>query len=185
MAKRAALIVASLLAVAAFAAAGITTALILVGNDIFGPSAHALNQAQVRQELAEQRSTSSSSPSSTRPASPGRHHGTPSVSPATAEPTAKSFSSGTVYATCSAEQVQLTGWSPVPGYEIQSVSPGPATSASVRFSSGGSGQLVTVQCAGGQPSFAATENAAGDDNHGGGGTPGGGSGRGGGGGGDG
>jgi uncharacterized membrane protein YgcG len=177
MAKRAALIVATLLAVALFAAAGIAAALVLLGNDIFGPSVHALSQARVRQELAEQRSTpSSASPTSSLP---GHRHSTPSVSPssAAAEPTAKSFIGGTVYASCSAGQVLLTHRIPAPGYAIESVSPGPATSASVRFSSGGTDELVTVTCAGGQPSFAAaTENAADNDNHGGGGGPAGGNG---------
>jgi hypothetical protein len=160
MRTRTALIAAIWLAGVVLAAASVTAALVFLGSRVFATSGHALSQAQVRRELAERQSAGPAGPT---PAAPGPSRA-PSPAAAATTATAKTFSGGTVFASCSAGQVTVTQRIPAQGFEIDGVSPGPAATASVRFTSGSTEVLVTVTCPAGRPRFTSSV----DDHHGGG-----------------
>jgi hypothetical protein len=147
------------------AGAGVTTALVAAGSGIFGPGVRPLTQAQVRQELA----ATGSVPASAAGAPGGQASAGSPGAAATGAPSARTFSGGTVFASCTAGQVMLMQRIPAQGYEIDGVSPGPGGSAWVRFKSGGTELVVTVTCAGNRPRFATSAEAPGADlEHGGG-----------------
>ena len=160
MQTRTALIAAIWLAGVVLAAASVTAALVFLGDRVFATSGHVLSQAQVRRALTEHQSATPPGPTS---AAPGPS-GTPSPAAAATTATAKTFSGGTVFASCSAGQVTLTQRIPAQGFQIDGVSPGPAATASVRFTSGSTEVLVTVTCSAGHPRFTSSV----DDHHGGG-----------------
>ncbi|HEY7145678.1 MAG TPA: hypothetical protein VH637_15660 [Streptosporangiaceae bacterium] len=164
MSKRAAALAAVWLAAVLLATAGVTAVLIVAGNRVFGPGVTALSQAQVSRDLAKHRAAQTASPSG--PASPPARS---SSAPAGPAPKARSFTGGTVFASCAAGLVTLTQRIPAQGYQIEHVSPGPAATASVTFETGTTEQHVTVTCAAGQPRFSSsTEVPGGGDDHGGG-----------------
>ena len=189
------------LAGAALAAVGVTAALSLLGAGILGGGGgQVLTQADVQQELAQQVPASPTLPSPALTTSRPGH----ALSPSSSRPPAQSVfhaAGGTILASCSAGQVTLTHLIPAQGYQTDSDSRGPASSAWVKFQNGGTEQTVTVTCAGDHPRLVTAPGAGptggggGDhgggsgDDHGGGGsgrsTGGGGSGGGGGGGGSG
>jgi hypothetical protein len=179
MSRRIALVAAMALAAAVFAVIGATAALNLLGNGVFGPGGKPLTQADVRRALA-QPVAASPSPASSAPATPRRRHSaTPRPSPV---PGVFASSGGTVNAYCLAGQVTLTSWSPALGYQADGASPGPGTSAWVKFKASGTEVTVTATCTGGgRPQFVPSADdrggggGGGGDDHGGGG---GGSGRG-------
>jgi uncharacterized membrane protein YgcG len=169
---------ATWLAAAVLAAYGVTQVVSFLGTDLFGTSTRPRTQAEVLQALADQPSPA---PSSSAPSAGPSH----SVSPAPLSRRAFPHAGGTVFATCSAGLAKIT-WNVASGYQADGNQPGPAKSAWVRFSSGPSGQQVTVTCPAGTPQQAVTNvgHDAGDDHgggRGGGGSGGGGSGSGGGG----
>jgi uncharacterized membrane protein YgcG len=175
MRSRAALLAAMWLAAVVLATVGVTAVLILVGGHMFGPSVHSISQAQVSQELARHRAAAGRARPAPGPAT------SPVPSPATTPAaTARTYSAGTVFASCSAGLATLTQRIPAQGYQIDEVSAGPAATASVRFSSGQSRLLVTVSCRQGQPVFTSSAVTAGDNDEHHGGRGGGGGGRGGG-----
>jgi hypothetical protein len=177
MSRRIALVAAMALAAAVFAVIGAAAALNLLGNGVFGPGGKPLTQADVRRALA-QPAAASPSPASSAPATPRRRHSaTPRPSPV---PGAFQSSGGTVLASCLSGQVKLTGWIPAQGYQADGASPGPGTSAWVKFKASGTELTVTATCTGGgRPHFVSAADNRGGGDHGGG------SGRGGGGGGSG
>ncbi|MGW5715417.1 hypothetical protein ACWEVP_04570 [Amycolatopsis sp. NPDC003865] len=126
-----------LLAAAVTAGAG-TVALDLVGAGILGPQNQPLSAGDVARALA----TVPSSATSVPPAP------SPSSDPA---PRGLTLPGGTVVATCAGALVTLNSWSPAPGFHIDDVSRGPATTASVKFESDQAENRVTVTCRDGEP----------------------------------
>ena len=192
------------LAGAALAAIGVTAALSLLGAGVLGGGGvlgagggQVLSQADVQRALAQAPPPASAQPSPGPATTPRGHPSGPSPSRLPA-PSMFRAAGGTVFASCSAGQATLTSLIPAQGYQTDSDSRGPASSAWVKFQNGGTEQTVTVTCAGDHPRLVTAPGAGptgggGDhgggsgDDHGGGGsgrsTGGGGSGSGGGGGG--
>ena len=164
MQKRVVIAVTIWLAGAVLAAVGVTVALDLLGDGIFGAGGPVLSQADVHRELA-QAPAASAQPGPGRVSPPPRPSSSPR--PAAPAPAASSLTSsgGTVLASCSAGQVTLTGWFPAQGYQTDGYSRGPAASAWVKFTSGATEQTVSATCAGNHPRFATAR----DDKGGGGG----------------
>jgi hypothetical protein len=174
MRKRVVIAAAMWLAGALLGAIGVTAALNLLGDGIFGASGQVLSQADVHRDLARQPPAPASSgqlspaPVTSRSSHP---HPSSSRSPAAAQ-TAGSLAAtgGTVLASCSAGQATLTGWFPAQDYQTDGYSRGPAASAWVKFSSGATEQTVSVTCAGDHPRFTASlDDKGGGGEHGGGG----------------
>jgi uncharacterized membrane protein YgcG len=170
MQKRVVIAVTIWLAGAVLAAVGVTVALNVLGDGIFGAGGPVLSQADVQRELA-QAPAASAQPGPGRVSPPPR----PSSSPRPAAPApatgSLATSGGTVLASCSAGQVTLTGWFPAQGYQTDGYSRGPAASAWVKFTSGATEQTVSATCAGHHPRFATARDdkgGGGGDKHGGG-----------------
>jgi len=182
MTKRAALVSALLLAGLVVAVIGATAALRVVGNGAFGPGGKPLTQADVRRSLAQHTPAVPAGQPPSAPVTP-RHPAGPSARASGPAPTpaSGSFSStgGTVLATCLSGRVRLASWFPAQGYQTDGYSRGPASSASVKFKSGGTELTVTATCAGGQPRFTTSADNRGGGSGGGHGGGGGGSGGGG------
>ena len=155
------------LAGAVLAAVGVTVALNLLGDGIFGAGGPVLSQADVHRELA-QAPAASAQPGPGRVSPPPRPSSSPR--PAAPAPVASSLTSsgGTVLASCSAGQVTLTGWFPAQGYQTDGYSRGSAASAWVKFTSGAAEQTVSATCAGNHPRFATARDDKGGGGHGGG-----------------
>jgi uncharacterized membrane protein YgcG len=169
MSRRIALVAVMALAAAVFAVIGATAALSLLGNGVLGPGGKPLTQADVRRALAQPVAAGSPSPASPAPATPRHPTATPGPAPVTG---VFGSSGGTVNASCLSGQVTLTSWIPAQGYQSDGASPGPATSAWVKFKAGGTELTVTATCTGGgRPRFVSSA-----DNRGGGGGDGGGGG---------
>jgi hypothetical protein len=160
------------LAGAALAAVGVTAALSLLGAGILGGGGgQVLSQAAVQRELAQQVPASPTLPSPAPTTSRPGH----APSPSSSRPPAQSVfhaAGGTILASCSAGQVTLTHLIPAQGYQTDSDSRGPASSAWVKFQNGGTEQTVTVTCAGDHPRLVTAPGAeptgGGGDDHGGG-----------------
>ena len=163
------------LAGAALAAVGVTAALSLLGAGILGGGGgQVLSQAAVQRELAQQ----APAPASPAPASPGPTTSRPGHAPRPSSsrspaPSVFHAAGGTILASCSAGQVTLTHLIPAQGYQTDSDSRGPASSAWVKFQNGGTEQTVTVTCAGDHPRLVTAPGpepagGGGGDDHGGG-----------------
>lgn len=86
----------------------------------------------------------------------------PTLSP-TPDGTVLGSAGGEVVAACPAAGAELLYWSPQQGYEVSGVSPGPAATAQISFSSDANGTVVmTIACQGGVP-VASTQQQPRDD----------------------
>jgi hypothetical protein len=173
---------------AATATAGSLLAISLLGQGITGNSGQLLTQDAVNKALASQATEASppdspaataagkparATPAASPTASPATASATPTApatppgqGPATAAPsppaagdgTVLTSSGGEVVASCQAAGAYLISWSPLQGYEVDSVARGPAATARVTFDSNASRVTVTmvVSCSGGVPSATST-----------------------------
>jgi hypothetical protein len=143
---------------AAIAAVAIASA--AIGASV-GTGPNALSEADIASQLADDRTTGSTTtgPSTMTPAPTATS--TDRVGPGGVGQVLNT-TPGTVVAACSAGSVTLTSWSPNPGYRVDDVVRGPAAKASVWFESDTADDvLVVVQCVDGKPK--ATEHAEVDD----------------------
>ena len=176
---------------AATATAGSLLAISLLGQGITGNSGQLLTQDAVNNALASEATEASppDSPAATATGKPAMATPTaaPSVAPATASATATTpatppdqgpataaapppgtgdgtvltSSGGEVVASCQAAGVYLISWSPLQGYEVDSVARGPAATARVTFASNANLVTMVVSCSAGVPS--ATSYTRGDE----------------------
>lgn len=167
---------------AATATAGSLLAVSLLGQGIGGSSAQQLTEDAVNRALASEvaeSQTAASAAASARPASrPARPSPTLTPDQTAASPAATQNSQGTqptqgpqntpstqggggtvftskggdVVAGCQASGAYLISWSPLQGYEIDSVVRGPAAAARVTFESTSSQVTMVVTCSAGVPS---------------------------------
>jgi hypothetical protein len=163
--------VAAWLLGAATATAGSLLAISLLGQGITGSSGQLLTQDAVNRALVSEAAkaspsdsptmTPSAKPSTTPPsATPSPVSTSPAPAPATVTATPPSPSGGTpltssggvVVADCQAAGAYLMSWSPSQGYEVSSVSRGPAATARVTFNSYPNHVTMVVSCSAGVPS---------------------------------
>jgi serine/threonine-protein kinase len=119
-------------------------------------SAAPSHQARVSQVAQEIEATPSA------PASRSRAASSPSPQ-ATATPSSTVLSSqgGTVVADCRPAGAYLVSWSPTPGYEVGTVTRGPAMTARVIFSSAANTVTMMVSCSAGVPTATSTISGSG------------------------
>jgi serine/threonine-protein kinase len=86
---------------------------------------------------------------------------TTAAPPAAGDGTVLTSSGGEVVASCQAGGVYLISWSPLQGYEVDSVARGPAATARVTFASNVTLVTMVVSCSAGVPS--ATSTRSGDE----------------------
>lgn len=177
--------VAAWLLGAATATAGSLLAISLLGQGITGNSGQLLTQDAVNGALVSEAAEASSdgspsvsptaahggSPSATPAATPSAVSASPAPAPDPATATAASpstggtvltSSGGEVVADCQTAGAYLISWSPSQGYEVDTVSRGPAATARVTFDSASSRVTMVVSCSAGVPA-AATYTREGDD----------------------
>jgi hypothetical protein len=142
------------------------------------PSAARPHQARLSQPVPENEATRSARASRSQPASSpsARATATSSAQPTpTPTPSATLLTSqgGTVVADCRPGGAYLVSWSPAPGYEVGTVSRGPALVAQVIFNSAANSVTMMVSCSTGMPTATSTiggsGSGGGDDGGGGGG----------------
>lgn len=141
-----------LLAAGATAAVG-AVALDVVGAGILGPQNQPLSPDDVARALAAVPSSATTIPT-TAPPTPA------STAPA---PRGLTVPGGTLVAECAGGQVTLKSWSPDQDFRTDDVSRGPAASASIKFKSGKTENVVVVTCRDGEPHA----DTVADDHHGG------------------
>lgn len=171
--------VAAWLLGAATATAGSLLAISLLGQGITGNSSQLLTQDAVNRALASEAAEASPSVSPTmRPPAKGKPTASrtsagpsaastsvastsaPPSSPAPTADTAPTPAGGTVLtssggevlADCQAASAYLISWSPLQGYEVTSVTRGPAATARVTFGSDANRVTMVVSCSAGVPS---------------------------------
>lgn len=160
---------------AATATAGSLLAISLLGQGITGNSGQLLTQDAVTRALASQAaeappSTAASETSGPAASAPARTAPAASVTPAatdvpapgqgadtgTASPsgggTVLTSGGGEIVANCQAAGAYLISWSPLQGYEVDSVNRGPAATAQVTFESTTQRVTMVVSCSAGVPS---------------------------------
>jgi hypothetical protein len=140
------------------------------------PSATRSHQPRLSQGASEIEAMPSARASRSRAAS---SPSTQATATATATPTAASAATpsstvlssqgGTVVADCSPGGAYLSSWSPAPGYEVGTVSRGPAPNARVVFDSAANSVTMVVSCSTGVPTATTTLGGSGSDDGGGGG----------------
>jgi hypothetical protein len=158
--KRIILVAAAWLAGAAATATAATVALNVLVAGLPGPSSRPMSLEEVQRELSAAGPTGGPSASSGTVASPNGSRGTgPAAPPPSSDTRVLSTTGGTIVARCSGGQVSLVSWSPAQGYRTDGVTAGPAASAWIKFKAGRTELLVTITCAGDQP----TAVTAGDD----------------------
>ncbi len=124
-----------------------------IGTDIFGASAQQpLSPSDVDRQLAE-----SAPPATTTTTSPPPSSSTPSTTtppPASTPPPAKTAAihsaGGTVWARCAPGGVEVVGYTPAQGFQVDSENEGIDDHPHVRFRSGGQEVEVRLRCVGGQ-----------------------------------
>lgn len=117
-----------------------------IGTDIFGASAgDPLSQSEVDAQLAETTPPATTTPpsSSTPPAS------TTTPAPPPAKTTFVHSPGGTVWARCAPGGVQVLGYTPAQGYQVDSENEGIDDHPHVRFRSGEAEVEVRLRCVGG------------------------------------
>jgi hypothetical protein len=132
------------------------------------PSAARPHQARLSQGVPENEATPSAGASRS-----------PAASSPSAQPTATPISTllgsqgGSVVTQCRPGGAYLLSWSPAPGYEVSTVSRGPALIARVIFNSAANSVTMMVSCSTGAPTATSTvvSSGGGDDGGGGGGGP--------------
>jgi hypothetical protein len=125
------------------------------------PSAARPHQARLSQVGPENGATPSAR-ASRSPAS------SPSAQPAaTPSSTLLSSQGGSVVTQCRPAGAYLMSWSPAPGYEVSTVSRGPAQTARVIFNSVANSVTMRVSCSTGAPTATSTVASWGDDGGGG------------------
>jgi hypothetical protein len=157
MTKRVALASGVLLLGLLIAVVGATIALRLIGSETSGPGGRPLSEADVRRSFAKTAGQVAPSSPAATPV-PAHRHSPGSRTPGSQShaPVPHSTIGGTVFASCAAGQVRLTNWIPQSGYSSDGYSPGPATSAWVKFKSSATELTVTATCVGGRPRFTTT-----------------------------
>jgi hypothetical protein len=139
------------------------------------PSAARPHPARLSQPVQENEATPSARASRSQAASSpsARATATPSAqTTATPSSTLLTSQGGTVVADCRPGGAYLLSWSPAPGYEVGTVSRGPALIAQVIFNSAANSVTMMVSCSTGVPT--ATSTVGGSGSSGGGGDDGGG-----------
>ena len=155
MRKPGALIIVVVSAALAAAVFGATAAVRLIGSGAFGPGGRPLSEADVRRSFGAVPGTPAAGPSQAQPV---RSQSPQPSKTAGRKPGAFSSAGGSVYASCASGQVTLSGWIPAGGYGTDGYLQGPATSAWVKFTSGGAEVTVTVTCVSGSPHFVASSD---------------------------
>ncbi|ACZ88205.1 hypothetical protein [Streptosporangium roseum] len=144
MRRRALLGLGGWIAAAVLTTATGTWAVSLIGTDITGQAVRSMTLDEVERALT------------TTPAGPAI------APPASAGPSAEtgnfSYAEGSVTAACDSGQVLLLSWSPAPGYGVDEVERGPASTASVVFESDDRKAAISLTCTSGKP--AATVRSA-------------------------
>ena len=125
-----------------------------IGTDIFGPSAgEPLSQSEVDAQLAESPSTTAP-PSSTATPPPTRPTTPPATTTRPAPPPAKKVTvhsaGGTVWARCVPGGVEVLGYAPAQGYQVDSENEGIDDHPHVRFRAGDAEVEVRLRCVGGR-----------------------------------
>ncbi len=147
-----------------------------LGQGILGPGSQQLTVAAVNRALASETTEPAASPpgpampapdpSASRmkfPApSPGAGSGTPAAQGSPGAGTLLSSSGGSVTAACEAAGAYLLYWTPQQGYEATSVARGPASTATVTFTSAQDAVTMSVTCNGGVP---VTSNSVSPNSH--------------------
>jgi hypothetical protein len=114
-----------------------------IGTDIFGASAgEPLSQSEVDAQLSTAPTTSA--PPATSPPTT-----TPSAQPP-AKTTAVHSAGGTVWARCAPGGVEVVGYTPAQGYQVDSENEGIDDHPHVRFRAGKAEVEVRLRCVGGQ-----------------------------------
>lgn len=137
--------VAGWVAVAVLATSGSVAAVTAIGTSITGTAVEPLSPTEVDRELTH------AGPPASRSASPSpspRPNGTRKLA---------TTAGGTVLASCSGGKVRLDSWSPAEGFQVDSIDPGPATKASLKFEADDREIKVEARCAGPTPAVTATE----------------------------
>jgi hypothetical protein len=160
---------------ASIATAGSLLAISLLGQGITGNAGQLLTQDAVTRALASQAAEAppataasetggpvASAPARTAPAASATHSATDVPAPSqgadtgTASPPAEgtvlTSVGGEVVASCQAAGAYLVSWSPLQGYEVDSVNRGPAATARVTFQSTTQRVTMVVSCSAGVPS---------------------------------
>jgi len=133
------------------AAVAVTVVPALAISASVGASGAPLSPAEVARELAAEGATPAASSSARPTVSPD----TPSPTQSTdaddsAAPQVFALAPGTVVVRCSAALAELESWTPNPGYRVDDVVRGPASTVSVKFESRTAGEVkVIVSCVGG------------------------------------
>jgi len=154
---------------AATATCGSMLAVDHLANGLVATGSQQLSTADVRNDLAGSADASArpsaANPARTKPAparTPAKLAGPRSgASPEPSDPSDPSGSApagslllskgGSVMAVCQAGQAYLQYWSPAQGFQADDVFRGPAAQARITFESVGGSVVMTVTCAGGQP----------------------------------
>jgi hypothetical protein len=168
---------------AATATAGSLLAISLLGQGITGNSGQLLTQDAVSRALASQAAEAppsaaasatsgpaASAPARTAPAAsatpaatdvpaPGQGADTGTASPS-GDGTVLTSAGGEIVASCQAAGAYLVSWSPLQGYEVDSVNRGPAATARVTFESTTQRVTMVVSCSAGVPSAASYSGEA-------------------------